>query len=114
MRSDEPPSSPPPSIRALKWEFFPPETLETLFVVYTHKLDLDWAERIWRVLEQAGLTQYSSATEFNCVVVRLAVLARFWKCWVWKADYGWTDDPFYEYEDWFESLPFIRAQLPSA
>jgi hypothetical protein len=110
---DAPPGlKPTPTLKhALAWEFFAPEILERLFMVYMHKNELPWAERMWAALATRGLTAYSTATEYNLVLVRLAVLARYFKCWVWQA-YGGCGDPEEEYEDWFEVLPFVRSALP--
>jgi hypothetical protein len=94
------------------WEFFAPEILESLFVVYTQGDELNWAERMWAALGAHGLTDYSTATEYNRVLIRLAVLARYFKCWVWKA-YDDCGDPYWEeYDDWFEVLPFVQSALP--
>ena len=115
-----PPAQPPaPSpagstssaVRALGWEFFAPEILERLFVAGANKNGLYWAGRMWAVLGAGGLTTYSTAAEYNRVLVRLAVLARFSKCWVWKA-YDDGDDPALEYGDWFGVLPLVRSALP--
>jgi hypothetical protein len=108
-----PPLPPGPNVakKSLPWEFFAPETLERLFVVYTHKYELEWAERMWAVLGKRGLTGYSTAVQYNQVLARLAVLARYFKCWVWRA-YGDADDPYGEYDEWFEALPFVRSALP--
>jgi len=98
--------------RRLEWEFFAPEIIERLFVVYTHKLELEWAERMWDALTEQSLTEYATAADFNRVLVRLAVLARYFKCWVWKAYDDWGDPYWEDYDDWFQALPFVRSALP--
>lgn len=103
----------PVPARALDWSFFTPETLECLLVLYTHGYELEWAERMWAALAECGLTRYAGAHEYNRVLVRLAVLARYFKCWVWRA-YDEIGNPYWEYEEWFEALPWIRSAFPSA
>lgn len=99
-------------VRALGWKFFAPEILNRLFVFYTHGGELDWAERMWTALGARGLTNYTTAAEYNRVLVRLAVLARYLKCWIWKA-YDDSGDPYWEdYDDWLEVLPLVRSALP--
>ena len=100
--------------RTLGWEFFAPEILERLFVVYTHKHGLYWAGRMWAALATRGLTAYSTPAEYNRVLIRLAVLARYFKCWVWKAYDDWGDPYWEDYDDWFEVLPLVRSALPQS
>ncbi|MBI2925549.1 MAG: hypothetical protein HYY24_07585 [Verrucomicrobia bacterium] len=67
---------------------------------------------MWSALERRALTAYSTAEEYNRVLVRLAVLARYFKLWDWQASYGGAGDPVEEYCEWFEALPLVRAALP--
>lgn len=96
---------------AIEWSWFTDQLLESLFTVYGRTSEREWAARMWQRLALAELTTCSNSCEYNAVLVRLAVLAMFYRAWVWHARYGSGGDPYDRYTMWFGELPFAQAAL---
>lgn len=89
---------------------FPPETIDSLFGIWSSAPHLKWLQRTWDWLSGNGLTEYSNAREYNHVIGRLIVLAVVYHEWNLIA-YSEGDSAWHRYPSWFTYLPFMLNQL---
>lgn len=110
----EEPDSPTDALaeHPLPWSFFAPATRDTVWGVWTHRREFEWAATVWGEWTARGFTTFRTAEGYNRVIARYATLAHLYKTFCLLA-FDTLFEPQDEYAFWMEVLPFIPEEVSS-
>ena len=77
----------------LSWQEVEPSAREALNI-WSSGSELEWAQKSWSELEEAGLTAYDNLRDYHLVVARFLSLCQFYRDWASFYD-GRYDGPLY-------------------